>query len=131
MFQWYRELLQIRLEAREAKRQIAQEERICQSCEVLKVELEKERREKQQLLAHILTPQTTEEPTRSDEPATPLRTARHVPWRVKQQQLELEDKRQRERILTEFRERARVPIDQMEKTMGIETNGKDCVIRRS
>lgn len=112
MFQWLEELYRIRRENRLA--------RVCPSCDILATELSKERREKEILLQHILNPplSTAPEPVIS-EPIPP----KHVPWRVKQQQLEMEDRKEHQRIMKEFGARVNpVPIEKLEKEMGI-TNG--------
>ena len=114
MFGWLEELYRIRRANREAIRQEILESQVCQSCEVLKVELAKERREKEMLLSHILHPKSEELPVRNENP-TPI-LPRHVPWTVKQQELEAQDRMQKERILKEFQERVKGP----EKVMGVE-----------
>lgn len=106
MFQWLRELYEIRRDHRELSR-------VCQSCEVLKVELSKERREKEMLLQHVLHPKT-EEVDKVELDPQPIKS-RHVPWRVKQQELEAEDRQQASRIMEEFKAR----VAPMEKVMGV------------
>lgn len=106
MFQWLRELYEIRRDHKELSR-------VCQSCEVLKVELSKERREKEMLLQHVLHPKVEESIKPEGEPQ-PIR-ARHTPWRVKQQELESQDRQQAQRIMQEFKDRV-API---EKVMGV------------
>lgn len=108
MFQWLREYYDIRREKREL-------ERVCLACEVFKVELAQERIEKQRLLNHILHPvaeiQTTAD---TPEPVMP----KHVPWRVRQQELEQKDRLEHQRIMTEFRNKV-VNTEKLEKEMGI------------
>ena len=94
MFNWLREL-----------KEIWREPRVCLSCEVLKVELSNERREKEMLLTHVLTPRP-QLPERevAPEPQVPI-TAKHVPWRVKQQMLEAEDRARAAQIMSEFKKK--------------------------
>jgi len=97
MFNWLREYLEIRHEYWERKQ-------VCASCEVLRVELGKERREKEMLLQHVLTPTPKEEEIRiAPEPQVPVK-AQHVPWRVRQQMLE-NDSREKARIMKEFQQK--------------------------
>jgi len=110
MFGWLRELYEIRRENKDAK--------VCQSCDVLKVELSAERREKQMLLQHVLYPKT-EESVRVEGNPEPIRP-KHVPWRVKQQELEAQDKIQAARIMQEFKNR----VAPAEKIMGVEDGEK-------
>ena len=109
MFQWLRELYDIRREFR-----------ACESCETLKIELSKERREKDMLLQHVLHPKIEEAPRIEGAPE-PIRP-KHIPWRVKQQELEAEDRQQKQRIMQEFQARV-API---EKVMGV-ADGKETV----
>ena len=78
MFNWLREYSEIRREAR-----------ICQSCEVLKELLAAERHDKQQLLNKLLA-----DPTPEVKNETPIEITRPkvMPWRVKRQMLEAEDR---------------------------------------
>lgn len=112
MFGWLRELYEIRHTNRERAL-------YCEACDVLKVELAQERLEKQRLLNHILHPKAEEEPVISNDtqPIVP----RHVPWRVKQQELETKDRAEAARIMKQFQNRAKGPVDteKLEKDMGI------------
>lgn len=109
MFQWLREYYDIRREKREL-------ERVCLACEVFKVELAQERIEKQRLLNHILHPKTEDEPVISNDPQPIM--PKHVPWRVRQQELEQKDRLEHQRIMTEFRNKV-VNTEKLEKEMGI------------
>jgi hypothetical protein len=86
MFNWYREWLQIRKEAR-----------ICESCETLKHQLEVVNYEKKQLLDRLL-----EKPAVVEQPKEPIAITKpsHLPWAIKRQMLEAED-RERARLLRE------------------------------
>lgn len=91
MFNWLRELKEIWHTKAE-----------CQSCEILKLELSKERLEKQRLLDHLLTPKLPE-PERLVAPEPQPIGPRHIPWKVKQQQLEEDDRNKARQVLAEFR----------------------------
>jgi hypothetical protein len=112
MFQWLREL-----------NDILRERRVCNTCEVLRIELEKERREKQSLLDHILTPRTQEPQVQTENPQ-PVFTPKR-PWRMVQKELELKDRAEHQRILREVEDKiAAKPVDssaiqQLEKNLGI------------
>lgn len=106
MFAWLRELQDILQTRREQRNH-------CNTCEVLQMELERERREKNRLLEKILTP-VVDEVRAAPEPMPVM--PRYKPWRVKQQELEAADRIQHERILKEFKERTA----SAEKVMGIE-----------
>lgn len=128
MFGWLREWYEIRRENQMPK--------LCESCEVLKVELANERMEKQKLLDHILKPADNDTTPLNDDKRVPTPIMpRHVPWKVVQQRLEADDRKESERIMKEFRERTgmktqpitAVPIpnrseevQKLEKEMGIE-----------
>lgn len=87
MFAWLRELLEIRAEFRERNK-------ICPSCETLKEIIATERFEKKQLLDKL----TLEKPPVMEEPPanmTPIQS-RMIPWRVKRQLLEAEDRKKAE-----------------------------------
>jgi hypothetical protein len=120
MWGWLRELIEIRREGK-----------VCQACEILKVELSNERREKEILLQHLLTPRPTEpERTTAPELQVPI-SRKHIPWKMRQQMLE-EDDRKKAQVLAEFRKREEearsvnpslvVPaqsIEDLEKNLGV------------
>jgi hypothetical protein len=70
-----------------------EENKICQSCETLRVQLEIANYEKKQLMDALLKPRQPEEPTRLIVPPEQL-APRNIPWRVRQQMLEAEDRKQ-------------------------------------
>jgi len=113
MFRWLEEYYRIRREHIESLRH-------CESCDVLRAELATERNEKRMLLQHIITPKDWSEPVQSiDSNPMPILKG-HKPWRVRQQELELEDKKQHSRIMQEFRARVDpAKTAELEKEMGI------------
>lgn len=92
----------------------------CEVCEVLRAQLDESNRERRELLTRALTPPQTEPPhTPADEEMKPVQS-QFVPWRVKQQMLEAED-RVKARLL---QDKAKEIAD-LEREVGIaeEVNG--------
>lgn len=127
MFNWLREFYEIR---RENKLAIQ-----CASCEVLKVELAAERREKQMLLSRILNPQEQVQTLNEIGDPKPI-LPRHKPWKVVQQELESKDRQEHARIMNEFKAKTglktenvpgvNIPSEttaRLEKEMGISDAG--------
>lgn len=111
MWGWLREWYEIRRENKILR---------CDSCDILKVELAQERREKERLLNHILHPTVESTAPSNEEPERIM--PRHVPWRVKQQELEQKDRAEAARIMNQFKNRVKTgPVDteKLEKDMGI------------
>lgn len=111
MWNWLRELYEIRRENRELNS-------ICPACEVFKVELSNMRRERDILLNRVLTPTSTPETQITGDPQPVI--LRHMPWKVKQQELERQDRLEHERILTEFKNKVSpLKTEELEKSIGI------------
>ena len=96
LLDWYRQYLNIKWESRERKNLVVIDEKVCQSCETLKQQLEIANYEKGQLLNRLLKepekiPEVTEAPPMKVMP-------RVVPWQVRRQMLEKED-REKARLL--------------------------------
>lgn len=87
---------------------------ICQSCEILKVQLEVANREKQQLLQALL-PKPMQTPTASENNLEPIR-GRHVPFNVRRQILESESRREAVLMAAKQKEMTEVPKDISVKT---------------
>lgn len=92
MFHWLRELLEIKYEFREKRTKLTHEveveEKVCQSCETLRQQLEIANYREQQYLNKLLK-----------EPEVPVAQApievskpRMIPWNVRRQMLEKEDR---------------------------------------
>lgn len=109
MFNWLREILEIKYEFRERRNklwkeqqqgsfEIEKDKKVCESCETLRTQLEIANYEKSQLLSKILQ----EPPVSKETPTTPImiNRPRNVPWRVRQQMLEKED-REKARLIRE------------------------------
>lgn len=114
MWKWLDEFYEVR---RNHKERIS----VCLACEVFKVELANARRENERLLNHVLSPQPQSAQV-THEPTEPIR--RHLPWKVKQQELEAADRKEAARILTEFKNKVNpAKTEELEKTMGIKADG--------
>ncbi len=86
---------------------------ICPSCEVLKESLAIERQFNKVLFEKLLDPKIPEkEPVSIEEPQAI--TPQFIPWRVRQQMLEAEDRKKAE--LTKAKEKE---INELEKQLGI------------
>ena len=100
LLEWYREWLNIRYESKQRKfaltSDVKQEDRVCLSCETLKQQLEIANYEKGQLLNKLLK-EPDKEPERSEAPEM-KHIPRVVPWQVRRQILERED-REKARLL--------------------------------
>lgn len=87
MFNWLEELLEIKYRFKERKREGV----VCNSCEILKSQLNLANIEKHELLSRILNPAVKEEPKINTEDLKPI--SRHtIPWKARQQMLENEDR---------------------------------------
>jgi len=86
----------------------------CESCEILRSMLDESNRERKDLLHRLLEPKQVEPPSISTEEHIPV-TPQYVPWRVKQQMLEAED-RAKAKIL---KDRSKEIAD-LEKEVGIQ-----------
>ncbi len=97
MFNWLREWVELRLEIKERKS-------VCKSCEILKQQLEFANYERRILFEKL----TNREEPKVDNPPPQMTTVprRNLPWAVRRQMLEVED-RERAKLLRE----APRPID--------------------
>lgn len=102
------------------------ENRVCNSCEVLKIELEQIRFQNKQLLDTILEytkPSRPEVAVVHDDNLKPISPS-HIPWNVKKQQLELnsrkklmeDEKSAEEAIMVERRKKE---LEELEKRVGV------------
>jgi hypothetical protein len=93
----------------------------CPVCEVLREQLAHERYEKEQLLKYILEPQPNLNSVSSgvadeNEPE-PIRP-RVIPWKVRREMLEAED-REKARILAKQKDEQAKAIAELEKNLGV------------
>jgi hypothetical protein len=88
LLDWYKQWLEIRTEFRAKTNEVIHEEKVCQSCETLRQQLEISNYEKGELLKKLLkepeAPPITEAPN--------ITPPRMVPWNVRRQMLEREDR---------------------------------------
>lgn len=97
------------------------EEPHCETCEVLRVQLERSERERHQLLEKLLTPAPKEEITVPSEELKPI-TPQVIPWRVRQQMYEAEDRRKAELMRQKAKE-----IAELEKELGVTSEKEHAV----
>lgn len=91
----------------------------CASCEVLRAQLDESNRERKQLLQVILDKDRTPvETTREIEPQ-PLKPS-FVPWRVRQQMFEAEDRKKAQLMREKSDEIRASKINELEKELGVE-----------
>lgn len=110
MWNWLRELYELRAEYRERKFNLALP---CEACEVLKTQLERANYEREQLINHLLKPPAPPDLVKPVPVTQPL-NVRHMPFRVKQQILEAES-REEARIMREHRETMKKADEQLIK----------------
>lgn len=98
-----------------ACREDAQEEKVCVSCETLKMQLSIANNEKKQLLESILS--LTEKPKETVQPTVNLEALRPkaVTWSVRRQMLEAEDRKQAQ-LLAEQKKHAEEAAKQVTRT---------------
>lgn len=112
MFNWYREWLQIRREAR-----------ICESCEILKHQLEVVYYEKKALLDRLLEKPIVETTKESNVVTLP---SRDIPWNVRRQLLETED-RERAKLLRNAPNA--VSTEQLEKDLDFASAEREATVK--
>lgn len=117
MFNWLRELLELRMEMRERNKEI----KICESCEILKHQLSLVNDEKKDLLNRLIHP-IVEQPTVESSEFKPVLQSHNMSWRVRQQMLERED-RERAKLLNQNREA--ISVSDLEKEMDIVSSERE------
>jgi len=85
----------------------------CETCEVLRLQLDESNRERRELLHRLLEKDRPEPPSNKEEEQVPI-TPQYTPWRVRQQMLEQED-----RVKAKLMRDRAVEIDKLEKEVGI------------
>jgi hypothetical protein len=92
MFNWLNELLEIRYTYKRAKFEMEREKAVCRSCENLQIELAKAHELNHELLKNITTKPIVEQ--KIDMSALkPITPSRHLPFNVRRQMMETEDRR--------------------------------------
>ena len=85
----------------------------CETCEVLRIQLEKSERERVDLLHRLINKEEKPEPPVEMGDMQPVKP-QYIPWRIKQQMLEAEDRRRAEILKNREKE-----IDDLEKELKI------------
>jgi hypothetical protein len=85
----------------------------CETCEVLRTQLDESNRERKELLHRLLVKDTPEPLPIEKEEFKPV-TPQFVPWRVRQQMLEAEDAKKAQLMKEKAKE-----IAELEKDLGI------------
>lgn len=124
MFGWFKELLEIRYEFRERKLRLREEAvdraHVCNSCEVLKVALERANYEKDQLLKKLLEPEVVVE--QAKQPIT-VSMPKQLPFALRRQMLEAADREKadvlKQQRIEEEKLKQQAEIDRLEKEMKI------------
>lgn len=98
------------------------EELPCNTCEVLRAQLDESNRERRDLLNRLLEPTKPEPPSFAEVDLKPVGQT-HVPWRVRQQMLEAEDRKAAELLKAKEKEMQNHPrikdIEELEKELGL------------
>lgn len=87
----------------------------CLTCEVLRDQLDKSEAERMNLLARLLDGSKPESVVQTDEPI-PIKP-QYVPWRVRQQMLESEDRKQAQLLREKNKEIEDSRIQELEKEL--------------
>jgi|SRR6188768_1621190 len=95
----------------------------CDVCEVLRLQLDESNRERKELLTKLLNPTQSEPLSVKEEEPQPIRP-QVIPWKVRQQMLESEDRKQAQLMRDKKRE-----IEELEKELGIDHNKEPLVVR--
>lgn len=91
----------------------------CESCELLKMLLESERRDKLKILDKLINPPEVELTPISSEPPKPI-GASSVPWHVMRRRLEEQHKLKKE--VEEGNKLVDQQVEKLEKELGLEEN---------
>jgi hypothetical protein len=92
--------------------------RTCEACEILRVQLDESNVERRELLHRLLDKDKTEPlPVMKEEEMKPIGN-QHIPWRVRQQMLEQED-----RVKARLMKDRTKEIEDLEKSLEIHADG--------
>lgn len=114
LIEWYRQYKQI-------KEEFKPSDKVCDSCETLKHEIEMLRLERNKLLDNILNPKTIETKSQDTSEMKPIQSTR-VPWRVTQQRLQDADRREAAKLIKEKSDDMKsssITTEELEAEMGI------------
>lgn len=94
----------------------------CNTCEILRLQLDESNRERKDLLNRLLDKDKPEPLAEPKEIFQPI-TSRHIPWSVRQQMLEAEDRKAAQLMREKQKELNSAPITKqvadLEKELGI------------
>ncbi len=92
--------------------------KICHSCETLKLEIERLRDENERLLDRLLA---KPEPIIETGPPKDMKVPKHIPWNVRRQMLEQED-REKARLMSQAPQPLKdiKSVEELEKELGVE-----------
>ena len=85
----------------------------CETCEILRMQLEKSDAERRDLLHRLLEKDKSEPPSTEKEDYQPI-TPQFIPWRVRQQMLETEDKKKAELMRAHAQQ-----VEKLEEELGV------------
>lgn len=90
----------------------------CETCDILREQLAKSDAERRELLTRLLAPTVPEPSPTKEEEYQPIKP-QFMPWRVRQQMLEAEDRKKAQVLNDKARE-----INELEKELGV-SDGKE------
>jgi len=88
-------------------------EDVCETCEVLRAQLDESNRERKELLNRLLIKDTPEPLPVKEEELRPVQS-QFIPWKVRQQMLEAEDRKKAQLMRDKAKE-----IAELEKELGV------------
>lgn len=97
---------------------------VCKSCDILQKQLDIVNHEKRQLIDRLLNPSNVTTVASDIKVETESLKSKHIPWRVKQQMLEADD-REKARLMRQFAESKdtkipeQITIESLEKELGL------------
>jgi uncharacterized protein YjaG (DUF416 family) len=98
----------------------------CKTCEVLRLQLDESNRERKYLLDKLLDKQVKSEPVVDEtKELQPIKTTHYVPWRVRRELLEAED-REKARLLQQKKteiEMSKKSTEELEKELQLDEEG--------
>lgn len=106
------------------------EELPCNTCEVLRAQLDESNRERRELLSRLLEPSKPEPSPVEEKEFVPIRPA-FTPWRVRQQMLEQEDRakatilKNRQKEIAKLEEELGVAKDESAPSGGVKFNAME------
>lgn len=116
LLDWYRQFLNIRTEFRQKRAEVVIEETICKTCETLKEQMSILNHEKEKLLNRLLE-RPEVEPERIEAPEPQAVKPRMVPWNVRRQMLEREDREQAKILKNAPKPDSKVSTEDLEKAL--------------